>query len=171
MPLRAGRTAAIAAACLASAILAGPASALAVPSNTPDAGWPQVNGTIRAMALAGNRLYIAGSFTQVGGQTHKNVAVLNATTGAVDASFNAATDGEVLALAVSGSQLYLGGEFLTVDGTGRPRLAAVDATTGALTAAFDPKVGMGVVRSLAVSSTRLYAGGYGIYVTGSPPVG
>jgi len=160
---------AVAAAFAAAAILAAPNPAGAVPGNTPDPGWPQVDGPVKAIALAGNRLYIGGSFTTVGGQAHQNVAALNATTGAVDPGFTAGANGQVQALAVSGSQLYLGGQFMTVDGMGRPRLAAVDPTTGALTLAFDPKVGTGDVRALALSSTRLYAAGDAIQLAGSPP--
>src|SRR2546423_8480521 len=101
---------AVAAGCVIS-LLATPGQAGAVPASAPQAGWPQVDGQVKAIALVGNRLYIGGSFTTVGGESHANVAALDATTGAVDASFTAATDGTVNALAASGSDLYLGGLF------------------------------------------------------------
>lgn len=124
------------------------------------------------MLLVGNRLYIAGNFTTVGGQAHKNVAALDATTGAVDSGFTAATDGSVYALAESGGRLYLGGNFRKVNTTNdRVRLAAVNATTGAFDAGFDPKIDTGLVSSLAVASGRVYAGGLSISLNpaSSPP--
>jgi hypothetical protein len=165
------RRMAVAAGC-AVALLAAPGQAAAVPASAPVAGWPQVDGSVRAMALVGNRLYIAGSFTQVGGQPHANIAVLDATTGAVDSGFTAATDGPVYALAVSGSDLLIGGQFLKVNTTNtRPRLAAVNLSTGAFDAAFDPKVESGLVSALAVAGSRLYAGGININLDpgSSPP--
>src|SRR4051812_19906200 len=101
------RWTAVAAAC-AVALLAAPGQAGAVPASEPVAGWPQTDGVVRAMVLAGDRLYIAGDFTTVGGQAHAHVAALDATTGAVDAGFTAATGGSVYALALSGGKLYMG---------------------------------------------------------------
>lgn len=165
--------------CLAALVvlalsLAVPGEALAVPANAPLASWPQVNGQVNAIAVSGNRVFIGGSFTQVGGQTRYNLAAIDATTGAVDPSWNASTGfsstdhgGPVDALAVSGPRLYVGGQFKQVDGFDRPRLAAVKTADGLLDG-FDPHVNAGAVRAIAVTPTRVYAGGVGIAVGVQP---
>ena len=44
---------------------------------------PNVNGTVYTILPSGNNIYLGGSFTSVGGSTHKNIAQVNATSGAV----------------------------------------------------------------------------------------
>src|SRR5436190_4380929 len=135
-------------------LIAGPVGqAGAVPPNVPEPGWPSVDGPVTAMALSGGRLYIGGFFSHVGGQSHDNVAALDAATGAVDPGFTAGTDGSVDALAVSGSRLYLGGMFRKVDSPiveNRIRVAAVDTATGNLDSGFASEFTQGVPRALAV---------------------
>ncbi len=43
-----------------------------------------VNGRISSLAVHGNRLYVGGNFTEVGGVAHAGLASLNFTTGALD---------------------------------------------------------------------------------------
>src|SRR5437763_672347 len=71
----------------------------------------------------------------------------------------------VRALAVSGTTVYAGGDFIDIGGQPRSGIAALDATTAAATA-WNPHVGLiygGVggngVRAMAVSGTKVYAGG------------
>ena len=45
---------------------------------------PSPNGTVLDLALVGNRLFVAGSFTTMATVPHGGLAALNATTGAVD---------------------------------------------------------------------------------------
>jgi hypothetical protein len=47
-----------------------------------------MNNTVRSLALSGSDLYLGGSFTTVGGQTRNRLAKVNATTGALDESFD-----------------------------------------------------------------------------------
>ena len=45
---------------------------------------PSPNGGVLDLALVGSRLFVAGTFTTMGGLPHGGIAALNATTGAVD---------------------------------------------------------------------------------------
>ncbi|KYH45864.1 hypothetical protein AZH51_09260 [Branchiibius sp. NY16-3462-2] len=95
---------------------------------------PNANGQVLAMALSpdGSRLYVAGSFTTIGGQTANRIAALDPATGALITSFNVTADAQVTSLAVTNSTVYFGGIFSTVNKTARSRVAAVSASTGAL---------------------------------------
>jgi hypothetical protein len=161
--------------------------AAAVPALAPSAGaaltaaadktW-MTDGNVYAVVQAGDRIYIAGRFTQVSacGPTVScptktvnavNVAALDATTGAAIPGFHpqvAGTNATVWALAVLGDHLFIGGRFDSVDGTPRLNLAALDLDTGALDQAIDTPVGTGDnnhIRGMVATSSRLYiAGGF-----------
>ncbi len=107
------------------------------------ADWnPGADKEVRALLAApdGRRIYAGGTFSRIGGETQSRLAALDATTGAVDATFRPPKpDAVVRALALSpdGSVLYVGGDFsqlAAADGTveARPHLAALDAATGSL---------------------------------------
>jgi trimeric autotransporter adhesin len=147
---------------VAAAVLLGLASgAAAAPvlvSATPDrvAG---ADARVEAIARIGDRVYLGGSFTTVGGQPHAGLAALDASSGQVVAAWQADVVGRVAALAPSadGSTLFVGGEFTSVGGVGRTNLAAVRADTGAVTA-WNPGANR-VVQALAASPSRVYVGG------------
>src|SRR6266540_1793737 len=114
-----------------------------------------------ASAGAGDRVYIGGSFTSVGGQPRGGLAALDAATGQLVASWRAdVTGGPVEALAASpdGGTLYVGGDFTAVGGTARRRLAAV-STAGGAVGPWRPAAAGGMVMALAAASGRVYAGG------------
>jgi len=120
---------------------------------------------VTALALAGDTLYAAGNFTQIGGQARAGLAMLNATTG--DAlPWTAPYPGPewegfpprlCTAIAVSGGTVYVGGWFETVGGESRPFAAAVSKATGALTG-WNPKPDLAVAVIVARSDT-VYMGG------------
>lgn len=150
-----------------------PAPASALVKTVPDGTW-MTNGTVFAIARAGNRVYLGGTFTQVqeaAGSgavvTRDRLAALDATTGQVVSTWDPGANGTVYALAVSadGSKVYAGGDFTSVDGQSRIRLAAIDAVTGELIPGWDPAVG-DRIRALASSGTRLYLGGAFLSVDG-----
>jgi outer membrane protein assembly factor BamB len=116
------------------------------------------SGTIRVqgMALQANTLCIAGAFTTVGSQARKNLASVDATTGAVTA-FNPNADGSVSVVLSAGGAIYVAGGFANVGGQARARLAALDPTTGAATA-WNPAHGADVY-ALASGGGTLYVGG------------
>jgi hypothetical protein len=102
------------------------------------------------MAVHGNRLYLAGTFS--GG-----IAALNATTGGLVWTANA--DNEVQSITVSedGSRVVAGGNFLTVNGQTHKRLVALNSN-GSVVGNWKPSA-TGKVTSLAVAGDTLYVGG------------
>jgi hypothetical protein len=123
-----------------------------------------LNDTVQAVVVSGAVVYAGGSFTNYNGTARNRIAALNATTAALDPTFvppgTGFNDG-VSALAVSGTRLYAGGYFTNYNGTTRRRIAALDTTTAALDVTFDAGNGFNSnVNSLAISGTRVYAGGH-----------
>jgi hypothetical protein len=129
-----------------------------------DPNWnPNANFSVRALVPSadGKRIYLGGDFTDLSGTLRSRLAAVDATTGAVEKTFNAGTiDSTVRALAVAGNRLYVGGDFTSVKGQSRRRLASVDATTGALDSTWTPAADA-TVRVLRQSADggRVYAGG------------
>ena len=128
----------------------------------PDTGQPipgstftataNPDGPVLALLVAPDqhRLYVAGKFNHIGGQTMRRLAALNLDTGALDPSFNPPEpNAYITALALSGGKLYFGGAFTTLAApTGpvnRPGVAAVDAASGALVDSFAPPQNYGGV--------------------------
>ncbi len=134
---------------------------------------PQVTGdgaVVRSLAVKDGRVFIGGNFTAVGGEPRKNLAAVDANTGAVS-SFAPVVGGAtsyVYALQARGSKLYAGGGFLSVDGLPRGNLAAFDLASGALDPAWKPKTA-GKVRALELDPARtsIFVGGSFGSVTGS----
>ncbi len=138
-----------------------PGAAFATVSTTPDV-TDKVAGGVYGMTQAGDRTFIGGLFTGVGGEPRSNVAAVTAD-GKVDELFNPGANGQVSAVAASedGSVIFLGGTFTEAGGAPRANLAAVDAVTGealpdwqADTTGLSPNVA-----SLAVDGNRLYVAG------------
>jgi trimeric autotransporter adhesin len=124
---------------------------------------PNVNGEVRALATAGERVYLGGSFSRVGGQSRSRLAAVDARSGAL-IGWNPQVSSKVNALATDGSTVWLGGTFSSVGGSPRLRLAALSATTAAVTA-FRADVdgeaeGSGpYVNALALRGSELYVAG------------
>ena len=137
----------------AAGVLA-PSEAFAIASETPIRTWqtgpmPPSNpsgkdwqdGRVYAIARGAGRIYVGGVFTQAvppSGSSGSPVPryqlmALDATTGNLDAGFNAQMNGdEIRALAVSPDQttLYVGGRFTSAGGGPAKNIAALDAATG-----------------------------------------
>jgi hypothetical protein len=118
------------------------------------------NGTVRALATDGSRLFVGGSFTTIKGVSRGRVAALDLASGAVNAGFLANTNSNVYALRVQQTRLYVGGSFSTIGTATRSRIAAVSTTNGAVDATFNPNAN-DAVHAIVVSpdGTRVYAGG------------
>jgi trimeric autotransporter adhesin len=149
---------------LSATVLAGqaahsPAGAATTVASTPSPS-DGANERVNVIVRAGDRIFVGGAFTAVGGQPRGKLAALDAATGRVIADWRADVGGEVYALAPSpdGSVLYVGGDFSSVMGYGRKRLAAVSTSTGAVTA-WNPGASGGDVRALAATAVRVYVGG------------
>ena len=83
-----------------------------------------IEGPVFALQPAGQWLYVGGDFARVNGVQRRGIARINATTGAVDAGFNARLDGRVTEIRLVGSRLLVGGSFTE-------RLLALNPETGA----------------------------------------
>jgi Domain of unknown function (DUF5122) beta-propeller len=127
---------------------------------------PNVSGTVYTILPAGNNVYLGGSFTTVGGATHKNIAEVNNTTGALVPAFanTSRPNKAVRAMVIANGNLYIGGAFT------RPRnyMAELNATTNTYIPTWAPVVDA-EVRALAtdVGQTRIVEGGFQQCPTGS----
>jgi hypothetical protein len=129
------------------------------PSPTFEA--PQASISVGPLTVSGNSLYVAGSFTSIGGQTRNGLAELSMTgTGQADPTWDPDPNGSVTTLAASASDLYVGGYFTGIGGLPRNDLAGVSLTgTGAADPSWDPDASGGI-DALATSGNGLVAAGY-----------
>jgi trimeric autotransporter adhesin len=126
--------------------------------STTVASPPGQYPAVTALAPAGATLYVGGSFTSIGGQVRRNLAALDATSGAASAwDPVGAGFANVAAIVSRGATVLVGGGFSTLGGATRANLAEVSASTGAATA-WNPGPD-GAVRALAVANGALLAGG------------
>ncbi len=149
----------VSAAILAGQAASGAAFATATVASTPvpsDGADARVN----AVARVGDRIYVGGEFTSVGGQPRAGLAALDAVTGRLITTWRADVTGSVQALAPSsdGTALYVGGDFTQISGVTRRHLAAVSTATGAV-AAWSPRAIGGPVLALAAAGGHVWVGG------------
>jgi len=88
---------------------------------------------VLTLLLAGNSLYVGGSFINISGVARQRLAALEPLSGSAQA-FNAGTvDGNVNALTLNPPTLYVGGNFNQIGGSTRFYIAALKASTGLAT--------------------------------------
>jgi hypothetical protein len=117
---------------------------------------PAVDGSVRALAVAGDTVYVAGDFTAVAGRRRAGLAAIDARTGTVK-SFEHTVSGRINTMATGNGRLFAGGRFTAVDGRPRPNLVAFSLASGLVAdwpAATDEEV-----NALAVAGKRIYLGG------------
>lgn len=136
---------------------------------TFNAGFDNANGAVDHIVPHGNLLYVAGDFSSIGGQARQGLGAVDATTGALFASWIPTQNNVVMSLASAGNQLYMGGNFSIVSDAPRICLAAVDSTTGAATA-WNPGTNSAVT-SIATHGSTVFIGGYFTTVDGAPRQG
>lgn len=181
--LRLGGAMAVAVVVAATLAVTAPASAApvthgSIPTAVPSDRTPQVlDQRVIDLEQVGNRIVVAGSFTQVrdaaanGGAAfaQPSVFAFDATTGRIDRAFAPAVNGVVNAvLAGPNGTVYLGGSFSTVNGTTARNLVQVSVATGARVGAFAPSGINGAVFDLASSGSRLFVAGTFTSVAGAP---
>ena len=97
---------------------------------------PNPNGDVRKVLAApdGTSVFVAGSFTSIGGVARQRIARIRVSDGAVLSSFDAGgVTGIVKDLALSDGRLWLAGAFTHVGGHHQPALATVDPGSGSWT--------------------------------------
>jgi hypothetical protein len=163
---------------MATTLLLASGLALAALSNTPDAGTVGTNGRVWDILRAGDKIYLAGSFTQViepdGTTVERNhLAAVDANTGRLTAWDPNVTklSGEVtvhkMARSAGGARLFVAGNFGRVGGLPRSNLAAVDPATGAVDPDWRADAN-NTIFALSVSGSKLYLGGAFTEVAGQP---
>ena len=139
-------------------------------SGARDPAWPEVDGSVEAVAPDGaGGWFIGGRFTHVGGQPRARLAHVGAN-GALDPAWRPAVTGRarvpnflspaeprVSALSVVGDTLYVGGVFASISGQPRTHLAAVNARTGE-PLPWNPRPDA-EVHALAAAAGTVYVGG------------
>jgi len=129
---------------------------------------------VYALALSGNALYIGGKFYSYNGISRQNVAKIDATTAALDLTFDSSSGFNVpngyyppvFDLVLSGNALYVAGNFTSYNSIPRQRVAKLDATSAVLDPTFDSASGADAVIfggakifTMALSGSSLYIGG------------
>jgi hypothetical protein len=141
-----------------------------------------VDGKVDAILPMGNRVYVAGSFTQVRNADETRVIprhglfALDPATNRVDEAFVADFDVNpdraqersvhALAPAPGNNELFVGGEFGTLNGVAARKLVKLNAVTGA-PVPFDASAGA-AVKDLVVQGQRLFMAGDFTTVNGQP---
>lgn len=125
-----------------------------------------VAGDVRALALSGSHLLIGGTFTTVGGATHKKLASLDASTGVVNPAWRASAGGTVRDMVINGNTAYFGGVFTRQNGQVQGGLGAVTVDTGKLVPAFNASTDKNVF-GLTIAAGRLVISGSFTHVNGA----
>ena len=116
------------------------------------------NGIVESIALTsdGTGLYCGGNFTSYGVTSLGYIVKLNASTAAIDTTFNTGTgfNSRVRSVILDGfGNVFCGGDFTVFQTTARQSVAKLNGTTGALDATFDAATGFNSsVRSLSFDS-------------------
>ncbi|MET0887154.1 MAG: PKD domain-containing protein [Mycetocola sp.] len=87
---------------------------------------PNVNGKVSDMAVTpdGTKLFVVGTFTQVGGVARNRVAVYDLP-GLTLSALNPNVNGPVDSVAVSNSRAFFGGNFSSIAGQGRNKFGGI----------------------------------------------
>ena len=130
-----------------------------------------LDGTVRAHAQIGDRIFVGGEFQQVqrpDGTTidQPNIFAYNINTGLLDENFRPVVNNGVFALEVNprGDTLYAGGRFVTWDDSFVDRLVKLDAF-GTRDTSFQASASA-AVRGLAVTNEDVYLAGDFFWVGG-----
>ena len=124
------------------------------------------NGKVEAIVQVGNRMIVAGTFTQAQNAgstttvTRNRILAFNATTGVIDTAFNPNVNGEITSMVVApgGTAVIIAGSFTSVGGAAATRIAKLDAVTGARITAFTATAA-GTVNDMALWGSKVILGG------------
>ena len=123
-------------------------------------------GTVHALLVMGNRLYVGGDFFGLDAASRDYLGALDKNTGTLYPWHPIFDNGGVWSLASSGSKVFASGFFNQVNGITRGYAAAFDTTNDSLTH-WDPEPGY-FCYALASLGDKVYLGGSFFSFTGSP---
>jgi hypothetical protein len=126
---------------------------------------PRVDNNPLVIAVAGDRVFIGGEFTTLGGQARKNLGAVDRVTGKIIDDWQADADLGVLELGVYHDRLYVGGLFRNIGGEPRVNLASLDLQTGAVLP-WNAQINTSMVRAMAISGDTMYIGGLFRFIGG-----
>lgn len=138
-------------------------------SPVPAAQTPHVmDGSVNAITQVGNRIVAAGTFTKVSPATtitdtsddlnRSGIFAFDATTGAIDSSFDPNLGGTANSLDTDGTSVYVGGRFSSVSGNSDVSRVAKLSASGSLDPTFRA-VPSAEVNEVVVRGGRVYIGG------------
>lgn len=117
---------------------------------------PGANGEVLGLALDRGIVYLAGSFTEIGGQSRRYLAAIDASTGRAT-DWDPGADLRVRCLLVDHGRIFAGGEFDSIAGEARGGLAELDRVGHAT--AWNPSVFGSVSALAAIGDSVLLIGG------------
>jgi hypothetical protein len=127
----------------------------------PGAEGPSPNLAVIALLLHGDKLYVGGSFTSIGGRTRLGLAAFDAKNGIVtpwDPNARAAYGSpNISILRADGNSIYVGGYFQSIGEKPRNYVAELDARTAAATD-WNPDPS-NVVYGMALAESTVCIGG------------
>jgi PKD repeat protein len=135
-----------------------------------------LDGEVFAIAEAGNKIILGGSFTQAQNNgsgtilTRNHILAFNKATGVIDPTFvpNASAPVRALITAADGQSVYVGGEFNSIGGATRYKVARINLTTGAPLAGFNAGLVNALVYDLELVNDRLFVAGQFTSINGQP---
>lgn len=148
----------------------GSMAAIDVNTGQPTAWAPTIPfpmGQVSAVAVGDGVIYIGGTFTEVNGQPHANIAAIDSATGAVLA-WEPYCDAEVHDLLYRDGVLYVAGVFTSIGAQVRHGIAALDAVTGDALNWNPSGLSTVQVHTMAIAGDRLFFGGEFMDLNGTP---
>jgi hypothetical protein len=110
---------------------------------------------VSTLTIVGDRVYLGGEFSSIGGQSQHDVAAVSTSTGQL-VPWNPGINGGVSAVAAAGRRV-LAGIVTATGGVARRNLAAFNETNGVVLS-FAPLVS-GPVYAMAIADSKLFVGG------------
>lgn len=115
------------------------------PDGSPDPNWSVApNNTVWSIAIQGDEVYLAGSFSFINNTERRGLARVSLATGELsDWNPNAGSNSSYRFNTVKliGESVYVGGFFTQIGTTARSHLAKLNRQFGALDASFNPSIG------------------------------
>lgn len=133
---------------------------------------PAANNHIESLFVDGPRVYVGGTFTMLGAQTHNRLGAVNASDGAAIAQFAPSVDAVIYRVDVQNGIVYFGGALQSVNGSTRNNVAAVQGLPATMPAppgtpapgtllGWNPSVGGPVYDIDAFGDVVYLSGGFG----------